>query len=304
MRGSIYYQISVLVGAIFQAGAKKSDRVDSGHRDYRSVASYQTMQSYKKIWTDLGFFAKEVYEIRDLQRLDANHVYAFLQEKTASGISHQYLQKLVSAIGKLQTALERLNVSFGCRYTYDFACRLSLLRQARNENLTDRSIRNRAYAEPQKVVDALKGSYRTAASIQLQGGARAEGVCLIREDQLLGYREDEITGCTVGVILTKEKGGKVGEVLVKKQTYDQLAIDIDELGTFCIDYTRYAEAIREACSRLNIVCHGSHGLRWNYAWHRMVALQKAGNSYAEALQIVSYAMKHNRPNITCHYIGG
>ena len=43
--------------------------------------------------------------------------------------------------------------------------------------------------------------------IQLEGGARSEGVTLIKQEQLKGYKIDDITKQTVGVVETKEKGG-------------------------------------------------------------------------------------------------
>ena len=304
MRGSIPFQVSLLVKSVFTAGAKKVDRIDPTHQDYRSVASFETMESYKKIWKDLGFFAKEVFGLRDLQQLSEAHISAFLEQKIASKISHQYLQKMVAALGKLETALKRLNEAFGQSHHYDFFCRLSILRGARNEKLTDRTRENRAYREPEKVIERLEGPDQLAARIQLSGGTRAEGVCLIKREQLLGTAEDEITGRTVGVIVTREKGGNEGEVLMDLQTYIALVEHLDEHGVFRIDYTRYAAAIRASCRSLGMKCHGTHGFRWNYARQRMIDLQKGGYRYEEAKQLVSYAMKHRRPDITCHYIGG
>jgi len=45
-------------------------------------------------------------------------------------------------------------------------------------------------------------------------------------------------------------------------------------------------------------------LRWNFAKRRMLEYAKAGYSYGQSLQEVSYEMKHNRASITEHYLGG
>ena len=145
--------------------------------------------------------------------------------------------------------------------------------------------------------------HKIAAKIQYEGGARIEGVALIKKDQMMGIKVDSITNKEVGIVLTKEKGGKSGEVLVSIDTYTNLNSYILEYDKFKINRQKYYNDIKQAAISLNENPEASHGLRWNFAKRRMFEYGKAGYSYEECLQQVSYEMKHNRASITNHYLG-
>ena len=102
--------------------------------------------------------------------------------------------------------------------------------------------------------------------------------------------------------LTKEKGGKSGEVLVSIDTYTNLKSYILEYDKFKINRQKYYNDIKQAAIASNETQEASHGLRWNFAKRRMFEYGKAGYSYEECLQQVSYEMKHNRASITQHYL--
>lgn len=127
--------------------------------------------------------------------------------------------------GKLEFALNRYSK---LKYetnpiSYDFNIRQYLLCNAKDLNLVANNYNNRVYSNPQLIIDNLQNpKHKLAASIQLEGGARAEGVTLIKEEQLRGMKIDDITNNSVGVIETKEKGGKVGDVLISIKTYQEL----------------------------------------------------------------------------------
>ena len=96
----------------------------------------------------------------------------------------------------------------------------------------------------------------------------------------------------------------MAKVLISSRTYGKLQKYIQENRRFKIDYQAYADDIRQICLRLGITPHGSHGFRWTFAQTRVRAYQDAGYSYEQALQGVSWEMKHVRANITEHYLGG
>jgi hypothetical protein len=54
---------------------------------------------------------------------------------------------------------------------------------------------------------------------------------------------------------------------------------------------------------MSMTPEGSHGLRWNFAKRRIMEYAKAGYTYEQSLQAVSWEMKHNRASITEHYLG-
>ena len=304
MRGSIYYQTSLLVKSIFKSGAKKLDRVNKESVAYKYVAAYQTMDSYRKIWNDLGNFIDDVYGIKDFELLTQIHINKFMHDKILNDISHQYLQKISSAIGKLEVALTKISVLYHKNKSYDFSNRLSIVNEAKKHSLTYNGYRNRAYNHPDKLISFIEDSnHRLAAAIQLASGTRAEGVCLIQKHQFKGYKDDPVTGKKVGVIQTKEKGGKIGDILLPVEFYRGIEQIIQIKNSFKISYNQYTSSIRKACFILNIKSEGTHGFRWNYAQKRVIEYQDAGYSYEESLQLVSYEMKHGRADITSHYTG-
>ena len=307
MRGSVYYQSAVLTKVIFFEGAKKINRINPNHEHYLCIASFKTMQSYKKVWDNFFNYLKEHFKVKNFELITSEHVKSYIEYKIEYYPSKQYLEKIISALGKLEIALNRYSKDkYDNPITYDFKIRQELLNNARDLKLVANNYHNRVYINPTLVIRNLKDiNHQIAASIQLEGGARSEGVTLIKEEQLKGYKIDDITKQTVGIVETKEKGGKVGDVLVSSQTYKKLEgyFTSNDTLTFKIKYQDYLDDIRNACEKLNIIYQGSHGFRWTFAQNRVRIYQKHNYTYEQALQGVSWEMKHFRASITEHYLG-
>jgi integrase len=305
MRGSVYYQSAELTKAIFAKGAKKEDRVDSGSPYFGCVASYKSMETYRNVWNNLGHYLREHWSIKDFEAITDEHISAYMSYKIEYYPSKQYLEKLSSALGKLELALRRYTLAkYGTPKEYDFGIRQLHLDNAKKLKIVANGYHNRVYANPLLLIQNLsKYEHRLAATIQLEGGARSEAVTLIKHSQLKGYRADSITQKEIGVIETKEKGGKVGDVLISIETYKELESYLTQNKHFKINYSAYGVDIRQACLRLKIKPEGSHGFRWTFAQNRVREYQRYGYSYEEALQGVSLEMKHFRASITEHYLG-
>ena len=306
MRGSVYYQTAQLAKHIFEEGAKKYEKTDPEHPYYKCVSSYKTMETYRSVWDNFGNYLKEHWKLKDFEKITAEHIDAYISYKIEYYPSKQYLEKIVSALGKLQDALERFSINIhGTKKLYDFSIRQNKLHYARVQNLVADGYHSRVYREPQYIIDNLsKKEHRLAATIQLEGGARSEGVTLIKFKQLDPYVHfDKITDKLMNTIMTKEKGGKKGKVLISSKTYASFEAYLQMNGRFKVDYQAYAEDIRQTCLKLGIKPHGSHGFRWTYAQNRVRAYQDTGYSYEQALQGVSWEMKHFRASITEHYLG-
>ena len=119
---------------------------------------------------------------------------------------------------------------------------------------------------------------------------------------MIGVKIDFITKSKKKAIFTKEKGGKEGNILVSCTTYEDLEKVILRDGKFKIKRQDYYNDLKQAAIASNETPEASHGLRWNFAKRRMFEYGKAGYSYEECLQQVSYEMKHNRASITQHYL--
>ncbi|MCT7575608.1 hypothetical protein N5U00_09745 [Aliarcobacter butzleri] len=305
MRGSVYYQSSQLVKQIFEEGAKKEDRINLNHEHYQKVASYKTMESYRRVWNNFFNYLKEHWKIRDFEKIESQHIQAYMDYKIEYYPSKQYLEKISAALGKLEIALKLFAKNIHNKNReYDFSIRQIILNQARDLKFVANNYHNRAYSNPLLLISNLQNSiHKIAAKIQYEGGARIEGVSLIKPEQLLGIRIDKVTKVEKGIIFTKEKGGKQGEVLVSLSTYNELENYISINSKFKINRQDYYNDIRQAALISKEVSEGSHGLRWNFAKRRMFEYGKAGYSYSDSLQQVSYEMKHNRASITEHYLG-
>ena len=305
MRGSVYYQSSQLVKQIFEASAKKKDRINPNHPHFQKVASYKTMESYRSIWNNFFNYLKEQWNIKDFEKISAEHVAAYMDYKIEYYPSKQYLEKITSALGKLEIALKFFAKNIhGVEKEYDFSIRQTILNEARDLKFVANNYHNRAYNNPELLISNLQNPlHKLAAKIQYEGGARIEGVALIKLKQLLGTKLDSVTNTQKGIIFTKEKGGKEGEVLVSFDTYNELHSYLSQNPRFKINHQSYYGDIKQSALISNEIPEASHGLRWNFAKRRMFEYAKAGYSYQDSLQQVSYEMKHNRASITEHYIG-
>ena len=304
MRGSVYYQSSQLAKQIFEAGAKKVDRINPDHPHYQKIASYKTMESYRNIWNNFFNYLKEHWNIKDFEQITSEHIAAYMDYKIEYYPSKQYLEKISSSLGKLEIALKLFtsNIHKEVR-EYDFSIRQTLLDEARDLKYVVNNYHNRAYNNPELLIENLKNQlHKLAAAVQYEGGARIEGVALIKPEQLLGIKLDTVTNTQKGIIFTKEKGGKEGEVLVSIQTYEELVTHLSQNQKFKINRQAYYDDIKQSAILSDEVSEASHGLRWNFAKRRMLEYAKAGYSQQDSLQQVSYEMKHNMASITEHYL--
>ena len=304
MRGSVYYQSSQLAKQIFESGAKKENRINPNHEHFQKVANYKTMESYRSIWNNFFNYLLEHWKIKDFEKIESEHIAAYMDYKIEYYPSKQYLEKISAALGKLEIALKLFSKNISkLEKDYNFSIRQTLLNEARDLKLVASNYHNRAYNNPELLIFHLENSlHKLAAKIQLEGGARIEGVALIKSEQLLGTKLDSITNMTKGIIFTKEKGGKVGEVLVSLETYNELQNYLSNNPKFKINRQAYYEDIKQSALISNENPEASHGLRWNFAKRRMLEYAKANYSYDDCLQHVSYEMKHNRASITKHYL--
>ena len=307
MRGSVYYQTAELTKVIFQEGVKKEQRVDPHHEHYQCIASYSSMDTYRRVWNNFFNYLLEHWKIKNCELITAEHVRSYFEYKIEYYPSKQYAEKLSSALGKLEIALNKYSKSkYEDPIHYDFSIRQNILNRARDYKMVANNYVNRTYQRPNKIIaNLIDTNHQIAAQIQLSGGARVEGVALIKLRQLKGYRLDKITNNTVGIIETKEKGGKVGDVIVSQDIYEQLDNYFIKNHTqiFKINYQDYANDIKDACLLSGEAPHGSHGFRWTFAQSRVREYQRHGYTYEQALQGVSWEMKHFRASITEHYLG-
>ena len=309
MRGSVKVQANYLMQYVFKPNTSKHQSKAiaraNGAKDWHSIGktldvySYGTRERYFDVWVCVGKYAKE-RSIKSFDRITPDLIRDYLQSKLAEGVSKQTMQTTMSAIEKLELALNRHAETTNNPQRYDFQSALKEIRKEVRQMKYD--VKPRAYQNPQRIIENLKNpDHRAVAELQYRSGARIHEAVVIKLEQLKGFRQD-IDGTQKGVITIRGKGGKVRDLLVPTHTYEHIQKTIESKGIWKVDQTSYRKALKEACLQAGEKPLGSHGLRWNYASERLNVYVEKYGSLERALAETSKDMGHDRADITLRYL--
>jgi hypothetical protein len=312
MRGNTNYQVQQVYASIQAIGQSKheakSDARSDGAKTWAEVGtkikiySYSTGDSYRDTWRHVLEHAKTEYGVKDIERLNSQHVQSYLGTKIDQGIARATFDQYAAACCKLEQALNRFAEQNQTNNQYKFE--LKDVRTLGVKELGARGHEPRAYSNPALLLPHLMGQHQLAATLQLESGARVKEISHINEGQLKGLQANRITGEVRGRVEVVGKGGKVRELQVSQSTYAGIKTAIAAAGgVFRLEeYKVYLDNLKDAAERSGQDYNGTHGLRWNYAQDRMRELQTHGLTYEEALREVSQEMGHERSDITEHYL--
>lgn len=342
MRGTIQYQTGELAKVLFSPGMSKREQKSTGFiANAKTLETYREVWNELGIYAKENFALKDLQKLNEKHIAHYMYFKAYQQisEQRLELISSA-LGKLEKALRKLNDKyfFESLRDSAIKVREYDFSVRHEILDEARKNLLvletSDEPTFCRAYTDPQALIDTITDPIlKLAAKIQYESGARLEGIERIdhslsiktqklhdnrlsdsidyiridelrsKVDQLQGIEYDSLEAIQKGRIFDIEKGGKPGILLVHVDTYKQLKAHLLKHDIFRIDINKYRTAFKKAAQITNQEYQGSHGLRWNFAKERFSKIQVIGGlSYDQALQQVSWEMKHERASITEHYL--
>lgn len=233
--------------------------------------------------------------------------------------SRQTMGTLLAAMGKFEHALNHYtgeHISEVARLETE-ELRLKYCAQSRRQlQKSSRGFSNRAYPDPLRLIAAISdGIYQLQAALQYEGGLRAEGVGApanrrlknpLKLEGLHGIGADSVTGNQVGIVSSKEKGGKITEHYISTQTYQRLLGHIMNHGSLESDYNSYVEAINQAAQKTGQYARGrgSHGLKHNFAQERYLECIAHGMTHEQALQQTSLETSHFRLKETLTYTRG
>jgi integrase len=325
MRGSINHQVNLIFqkSGIFQPGQSKHEAKQEARAELAqqglsatsdklgartAIYSYGTAEKYKDTWHSLCNYAKQEFNLKDVTKIDAEHVRAYLENKIADGIKYSSFQRECAAISKFEQALSRFAQEHGDKYgasktEYNFREAIESTREIAKETL-DRDIKDRGFENPKEVISNLsRPESKIAANIQYEGGARVSEATYIRENQLKGIMTDKVTGQEVGQLrLTNTKGGKERNIFVSKETYSKLETYIKEHGEFKISRNTYSHDVNAAAKAAGERVTDTHSFRYNFAQERYNQYLENNYTHEQALQSVSWEMGHERADITLHYL--
>lgn len=343
MRGSIQYQTGELAKVLFSPGMSKREQKSTGFvANAKTLETYREVWNELGMYVKEHFGLKDLQELHEKHIAHYMYFKAYQQisEQRLELISSA-LHKLEIALRKLNTKYFFESSRDGAIQDreYDFSVRHEILDEARKNLLvietSDEPTFCRAYNDPQALIDAITDpNFQLAARIQYESGARLEGIERIdpflfiktqklhdnrlsdsidyiriddissEVEQLQGIQYDILEAMQKGRIFDIEKGGKPGILLVNVDTYKQLKAHLLKHDVFRIDANKYRSALKKAAQVTNQEYQGSHGLRWSFARERFLRIQVIGGlTYDQALQQVSWEMKHERADISEHYLG-
>jgi integrase len=233
--------------------------------------------------------------------------------------SRQTMETLLAALGKFEYAVNHYIELHGIDVPPLDTVALRLEFYARSRKLLRKSSRvfaNRAYPDPIRLIEAIHdGTYQLLASLQYEGGLRAEGVGApsnrrvknpLTGQGLRSIGNDPLTGAPVGIVASVEKGGKETEHYVSVETYRRLEEYIRTHGKLESDYADYVAAINRAAKETGQYApgRGSHGLKHNFAQERYLEGISHGLTHEQALQQTSLETSHFRLRETLTYTRG
>jgi len=300
MRGSLGWQVSQIFKELKAFGQSKfefkkefykksEDKSMQNYGKEAGIYSYKTYDKYSAIAKDLLHFARDNFGVKDILKLDNHTVKAYLQSKLGNGLSRKTLSGYAGAVAKLETAINKYCASRNLNQTYKFDT--ASFREQTNK-LSYHHL-NRAYQNPEAIINALPDKYKLAAKLQYEGGMRVGEVGKLKAENL-----------KVGnAISVRGKGGKSLTYNVSAETFKALSQTLSNGGYFFTrsEGNRYREALKKASIETGQVYQGSHGFRYNAAQDNMLEKLKSGASLNEAKQDTSEMLGHNRLSITEHY---
>lgn len=314
---SIDCQIEAVFHSIRAVGSKKREN-SSG------VRSFGTWRVYLRESHRFAEFLRlkgrdNILNVGYVQKDMAEYLENRLNDYVRHGRSRQTMETILSAFGKFEVAVNHYIETHrpGQPTLYTEQIRKDFY--AKSKKLLPKSSRhfdNRAYSDPIQLISAIPdGTFALQASLQYEGGLRAEGVGAassrrlknpLTEKGLLGVINDPVTCRRVGVVASVEKGGKLTHHYVSEETYQRLQEYISRNGQLESDYVNYLDAINQAAKVTNqhFSGRGSHALKHNFAQERNFQCAQHGLTHEQALQLTSLELSHFRLRETLGYTRG
>lgn len=252
-----------------------------------------------------------------------NAMAEYLQEMLADYVarkrSRQTMKTMLAALGKFQYAVNHYIELHGIEVSPldTETLRLEFYALSRKQLCkSSRVFDNRAYPDPVRLIETIHdGTHQMQASLQYEGGLRAEGVGApsnrraknpLTREGLRGIGTDPVTGAAVGIIASKEKGGKKTEHYISVETYRRVESYLHLHGRLESDYSGYVEAINRAARETGQYApgRGSHGLKHNFAQERYLECIDHGLTHEQAVQQTSLETSHFRMRETLTYTRG
>jgi len=298
MQGSINYQTNQIWNQLDQIKESKLDerkitknKGANGHKVSQYVHGVKYKKDILQIARELGNFAKNNFNIRDMQKINNDVIHKFIHNKIEDGILHDSLKGYITKLEKVHSGLSMMPKKLKSHNNMFDRNILVQLRKDVSQFAIRSEHKNRAYINPHAIISRMKGVYNLAAQLQLNYGLRVTEATQVLSVQMLESNK----------ILINGKGGFTRIIEADVKLYNEINRYIKENGSLSIKYKHYEKELRSAVKFKGEKYSGTHGLRYNYAQAKLEEYSKT-MPYQNALQKVSYDLGHKRAEITKYYL--
>ena len=277
--GSIVFQVSNIIKKHNGISiSKKEQRSQSGlkaennHNVSNLIHSYKSLTDTRNNLLNLGKFAKEQHQIKDMSKIDINFIKDWINSKQ---LVYRSASNYLSELNKVAE-----HFSFSKDEIKDF--RKELRNNLKDNRTGTLAQQTRAYKNLDKII--LKNEKaQIAFTLQKDYGLRVKEATHINLNRQLNNN----------ILIVLGKGGK----LIEKKIDPSLALKIKKNaknGIYSINSKTYSRHLKKAIENLGQKYNGTHGIRHSFAQTQL----EAGKTKQE----VSYELGHNREEITDVYL--
>lgn len=298
------YQVKTTLQEIFTPGVSRHTLKKQGLAHQR-ITSNGTMKTYQKTCSRFARWCKQRYDTKLIGRITPTMARAYITELRDNEAAGSYLDKIQSAVRKLDTAMkyrgwrdadapDLLETGWGWRSDY----------QPERRYTPDQA---------EAIIDNLADHARDAQATDV---AKLQTIAGLRISEAVQLRAEDIDpeNCTIRAD-RGTKGGRPREITVDDEHREYLA-DLRDRAEGHEDghvfrgrgsmgrslKRRVQDAVRHACDRLGIECFGTHGFRKSWAQERFGDLRDEGLDREAAGQRVAEQLGHNRTSILKSYL--
>jgi integrase len=278
--GSTTFQVSKIIKSQNGIAISKKERRDTisqkaenNHNVSDLIHSYKSLTDTRNNLINLGNFAKEKYQIKDMSKIDINIVKEWVKSKD---LVYRSASNYLSQLNKVEK-----------HFNFDKNAIKEFRNELKNNILKDNKVgtlaqQTRSYKNLDKIVLRNEKS-QLAFELQRDLGLRVKEATHINLDrQLKG-----------NVLIITQKGGK----LTQKEISPTLISKIKENaknGIYSVNKMTYQRHLKEAIEKSGQKWSGTHGIRHSYAQNQI----EAGKTKEE----VSQELGHNREEIINTYL--
>ena len=225
MRGNINYQVNQLWSKvdginISKATTRKDSNIkaQNGHKVSDKVHSYNSKDEFINRAKELATYAKDNFNINDMQAISNEVIIKYIQEKIDNGLKYRSISTYISQLEKIQLGLSKFMKHREEHFQLFTRETLKNVRALAKANAVISKHKNRAFNNPELIKNELKDYMKVSFELQLTHGLRVNEATYIKQNQL-----------TENVLTIQGKGGYIREIELKEDLANRLRKELKKI---------------------------------------------------------------------------